>query len=213
MGSAGGGPHTIAPVSEVLDEVLPEGLAKPADVPEEIFDAALAIFLAGRRIDMSALADELGIGRATLYRRVRDRSHLLGEIAWWLTRHAIARSVQAAGRRRSPEARVVAVVEGLLRDVGGQPALTRFLDQEPEAALRILTSKEGRVQGGIATALERYLERERVHHGLRLGIDPHVLAFAIVRICEGFLYADVIADAEPDIDQALLVVDRLVRAG
>jgi AcrR family transcriptional regulator len=200
-------------VPALLDEVLPEGLDKPEDVPVEVFDAALATFLAGRRIDMSALAEELGIGRATLYRRVRDRNQLLGEIAWWLTRHAIARNLEIAARKRSAEARILAVVEGLLRDVGSQPALHRFLDEEPEAALRILTSKEGRVQRGLVEALERLFRREARAEDLQLGIDPSTLAYAIVRICEGFLYADVIADAEPDLDQAMVVVERLVRAG
>jgi AcrR family transcriptional regulator len=194
----------------LLARVLPEGLAKPADIPPEIFDAALAGFVAGRRLDMRALARELGIGRATLYRRVRDREHVLGEVIWWLTRHAIARSVHAGARKRRARARVLTVVDALLRDVGAQPSLHRFLDEEPEAALRILTSKHGRIQGGIADALRRLLEDGAAE--LELGIDPATLAYAIVRIGESFLYADVIADAEPDIDQAMRVIERLVRS-
>ena len=107
---------------------------------------------------------------------------------------------------------MLGVVETLLRDVNASLPLRRFLDEEPEAALRILTSKEGRVQSGLVEALARLLERERAG-GLVLGIDPRTLAYAIVRIGESFLYADVIADSEPDIDQAMEVVERLLRAG
>jgi AcrR family transcriptional regulator len=150
------------------------------------------------------------IGRATLYRRVGDRDRLLGELLWWLTRYAIWRAIEAAGRRRG-RSLAIAVIDHLLRDINGQPALRRLLDAEPEAALRIMTSKHGRVQAGLVDALEQMLRREEAR-GLDLGIDAHTLAYTIVRIGEGFLYADVIADTEPDIDQAMTVIGRLLRA-
>jgi hypothetical protein len=43
-------------------------------------------------------------------------------------------------------------------------------------------------------------------------VDPGALAYAIVRIGESFLYADVIADNDPDVDQAVTLVSRLLRA-
>jgi AcrR family transcriptional regulator len=193
---------------ERIAAFVPEGLAKPASVPVEIFDAALGIFLAGRRLDMRALAQQLGIGRATLYRKVGDRDRLLGEVLWWLTRHAIWRAIDTAGRRRG-RSRVLMVIDHLLRDINGQPALRRLLDAEPEAALRILTSKHGRVQAGLVEALEQLLRGE-ARAGLELGMDAQTLAYTIVRIGEGFLYADVIADSEPDIDEAMVVIKRLL---
>ena len=36
-------------------------------------DAATRLYLAGEPVDMSALAAELGIGRSTLYRKVREQ--------------------------------------------------------------------------------------------------------------------------------------------
>jgi AcrR family transcriptional regulator len=202
-----------APASrgQLMSALVPEALDKPDSIPAEIFDAALAVFLSGRRLDMRALAQHLGIGRATLYRKVGDRDRLLGEVLWWLTRHAIARALEAARRRRG-RSRVLRVVEHLLRDINGQPALRRLLDAEPEAALRILTSKHGRVQAGLVDALDHLLRREE-QGGERFGLDPHTLAYTIVRIGGSFLYADVIADSEPDIDQAMTVITRLLSAG
>jgi AcrR family transcriptional regulator len=195
----------------LLDEVLPEGLAKPPDIAPEIFDAALGVFLGHRRLDMRALADQLGIGRATLYRRVHGREHLLGEIMWWLTRHAIARAVEQGTRRRG-RSRVLKVVDSLLRDISGQSALRRMLDEEPEASLRILTSKHGRIQSGLTDSLARLIRREEAAGALSVAIEPETLAYTIVRIGEGFLYADVIADAEPDIDRAMTVIGKLLQA-
>ena len=57
------------------------------------------------------------------------------------------------------------------------------------------------------------MELEEARGNLRLGIDRATLAYAIVRIGESFLYADVIADNDPDVDQAVAVIGRLLREG
>ena len=196
-------------VVEQRARILPEGLEPPESVPPEIFAAALGGFLDCRRLDMRALAGELGISRATLYRRVSGRDHLLSEVIWFLTRHAIMRALAAAGRQRGTR-RVLSVVEHFMRDVHSQPALRRFLEQEPEAALRILTSKHAGVQQGIIHAVETILAEEEEGGNLSLGIERSTLAYVIVRVGESFLYADVIAENEPDVDEAVKVIGRLL---
>jgi hypothetical protein len=64
----------------------------------------------------------------------------------------------------------------------------------------------------VIDGLERLLAHEESRGELRLGVDPAALAYAIVRIGESFLYADVIADNDPDVDQAVTLVSRLLRA-
>jgi AcrR family transcriptional regulator len=191
------------------EELIPEGTGLPSDVPPDIFAAALRHFLACERLDMRALALELGIGRATLYRRVGGRDHLLGAVIWFLTRHAIARSM-SAGEGLTGRERFVALNGAFMRDVHGQPALQRLLDAEPEAALRILTSKHGPVQQGLIDVTRRLLEEEDEHGALAEGIDRATLAYVIVRVGESFLYADVIADNDPDVDLAVEVIGRLL---
>lgn len=193
-------------------EIIAAGTDPPADIPGDIFQAGLRTFLDRRRLDMRALAGELGISRATLYRRVGGRDHLLGEVIWYLARRSLARAYEGTEELRGEE-RVVGVVERFMRDVHSQPALARLLEAEPEAALRILTSKHGPIQRGIIEVLERLMELEESRGHLRLGIDRATLAFAIVRLGEGFLYADVIADNDPDVDQAVAVIGRLLREG
>lgn len=200
---------TTAPHAAPPEAIVPEGVAKPATVPEEIFDAALTTFLEERRLDMRALAGELGISRATLYRRVGGRDHLLGQVMWFLTRIAIARSLEAADGLIGRE-RVLAVVDNLMRFMDGRPALRRLLDAEPEAALRILTSKHGPIQAGIIESLERLIRTEIEAGNLETSIDPGTLSYVIVRVGESFLYADAIASGEPDMDQAAEVMSHLV---
>ena len=189
--------------------IVPEGVAKPESIPEEIFDAALRTFLEERRLDMRALAGELGISRATLYRRVGGRDHLLGQVMWFLTRIAMVRALEGAASLKGRE-RVLAVIDNLMRFMDGRPALRRLLDAEPEAALRILTSKHGPIQAGIAESLERLIREEIDAGNLETSIDPATLSYVIVRVGESFLYADAIASGEPDMNQAAEVMSHLV---
>jgi len=92
----------------------------------------------------------------------------------------------------------------------GQPPFQRLLEAEPEIALRVLTSKHGPVQRGVAATIERLLDAECERGALTLTIEPGVLAYVIVRIGESFLYADAIAGTEPDVGQAVEVVARLL---
>src|SRR2546423_14851391 len=72
----------------------------PADIPREIFDAAVDTYLACRRLDMRGLAGELGISRATLYRHAGGRDRLLGEGLCFPTRPGLP---SAGARTRRPQ--------------------------------------------------------------------------------------------------------------
>ena len=50
--------------------------------PAAAFARARELFRSGSKLDMGALAAELGIARATLYRWTGDRDKLLGDVAW-----------------------------------------------------------------------------------------------------------------------------------
>lgn len=184
----------------------------PAGVDREIFEAALATFVAGRRLDMQALAADVGVSRSTLYRRVKDRDELLGEVIWHQTRRAllgVAAQVDAEGLVGAE--RVLQITRRFMAVIAAQQPLRQLLEREPEAALRILTSKHGPVQRNLVAASTRILQEEIDAGRLRLSIDPATLAYVIVRIGESFLYADAIADRDPDLELATEVVARLLR--
>ena len=50
--------------------------------PLDALELARRHWLAGERIDMGALARELGVSRATLYSWVGSKERLLGEVIW-----------------------------------------------------------------------------------------------------------------------------------
>ena len=62
----------------------------------------------------------------------------------------------------------------------------------------------------MASALEKLIDLERGRGSFDASLDTPTLAYAIVRISEGFLYCDVVADRAPDIDRASTVIEALL---
>src|SRR5215813_11802397 len=96
--------------------VLPDGVAAPAGIPDEIFAAAVDTFVAGQRLDMRSLARRLGVARATLYRRAGNRERLLDEVLWWRARHLLVDQVRASAGLAGT-GRLIAVIGGVLRAI------------------------------------------------------------------------------------------------
>src|SRR5438270_295397 len=98
---------------------LQQQLAAPEEVrrpePLDAFKLARRRFLAAERVDMTALADELGVNRVTLYRWVGSREQLLVEVIWSLATRTLEK-IDASVRPRGAE-RIVRVVTRFLSDV------------------------------------------------------------------------------------------------
>jgi AcrR family transcriptional regulator len=196
--------------AEDARQVIPQGVAAPDSIPADVFAAAVDSYVAGQRLDMQALARQLDLSRATLYRRAGNREQLLDEVIWWRSRHTLADALhRTAGLRGVP--RIVAVISSMLRAVERDRALRAFLAADPEAALRILTGTRSTLQRGMTSALESLIDLERERGDFAADLDTPTLAYAIIRISQGFLYADIIADRSPDIVRAGTVIEALLR--
>ena len=193
-----------------VQAVLPQGTQPPAMVPADIFAAAVDTFVAGQRLDMRSLARRIGMARATLYRRVGNREQLLDQVLWWRARRLLADQVRASAELTGAD-RLTAVIGGVLRAIGTDRPVRTFLESDPETALRLLTGPRSAVHQGMAKALENLIDLERGHGAFDARLDTPTLAFAIVRVSEGFLYSDVIADRAPDIVRAVTVIEALLR--
>ena len=203
-----GGPDSV-PGEGDARAIVPGGAASPAAIPAEIFTAAVDAFAAGQRLDMRSLAQQLGVARATLYRRAGNRERLLDEMLWWRARRLLVDQVQATATLAGTE-RLVAVIGGVLRAIATDRPLRAFLESDPETALRLLTGPRSTVHQGMATALEKLIDLERDRGCFEPSLDTPTLAYAIVRISEGFLYADPIADRTPDTDRATTLIEGLL---
>jgi len=163
----------------------------------------------GKRLDMQGLADQLGVSRVTLFRRVGSREALLGKALWMLTRCTLE-TAAARWEAERPEGELHTPGTGRYINamVAQSKGLRRLLDDEPALAIRVLTDPRGQVQTGIVAFIAELLHRDIEEFGLITLIEPDALAYALVRLGESFLYADVLAGRKPDVETA----NRLQRA-
>jgi AcrR family transcriptional regulator len=158
---------------------------------------------------MQGLADELGVSRVTLFRRVGGREELLAAALWVLTGRTLeAAAAQWEAERPAGELHTPGTGRRINALVSQSKGLRRLLDDEPVLTLRVLTDPRGRVQTGIVTFVEALLRRDIAEFGLVSVIETDALAYALVRLGESFLYADVLAARKPDVATA----DRLQQA-
>ncbi len=195
-----------------MTRAVPGRPGRPAAATRE---AALALaterFLAAERIDIQAIARELGLARATMHRWFQTRETLLGEL------------LATLGERRLTEIR--AGVPG-----GGARALLETFDRfncelaaTPRHALSAGTGAGARaahahVQRGPRSAAcggggQALIVAEQQAGRYTPAVAPNALAYAIVRLAEAFIYNDAIVGIRGDterlreIEAALLGVD------
>ena len=197
-------------MTDDVSRVLPQGTGTPVTIPGPIFAAAVHTFMAGQRLDMRSLARRAGVARATLYRRVGDREQLLDQVLWWRSRRQLADQVRASAHLTGTD-RLIAVIGGVLRAIGADHPVRMFLESEPETALRVLTGSRSTVHQGMAAALENLIDLERGRGAFDASLDTPTLAYAIIRVADGFLYSGVIADRAPGIGRAVIVIEALLR--
>ncbi|KZB87494.1 QsdR family transcriptional regulator [Amycolatopsis regifaucium] len=164
------------------------------------FTIARAWFLEGRRVDMGDLAAELGISRATLHRWVGGRDQLLGEILWSMTVEMF--EARASGKLGRGAKGIAELIGTFVRTVNDSKPFREFLRNEPERALRILTTKASVVQSRAIAKMRGFLEEEVAAGRLTPPLPVEDLAYLLVRISESFIYTDVITGAEPDATKA-----------
>jgi AcrR family transcriptional regulator len=192
-----------------LQRELVDGAGGRPPTPLDAFKLARRRFLAAERVDMSALAMELGINRVTLYRWVGSREQLLVEIVWSLgdrTLELVARDVQARGADR-----IVQVVTRFLELVIGNAGMQRWLAEEGELAMRLLTLHDAGFQPRLIDAIERLLREEAEAGRLDLPVELRELAYVIVRLIESYTHLDMILGERPDARRAEPILRMLLR--
>jgi len=175
----------------------------------DAFRLARRRFQVPERIDMSALADELGVNRVTLYRWVGSREQLLVEVIWSLARATLDR-IDARVTARGGE-RVVQTVTLFLEAVIAHPGMRRWLGEEGEAAMRLLTRHATDFQPRLIAAMETLLREETDAGRLQLEAPLHDVAYVIVRLIESYTYVDLIAGEQPDARRAEPILRMLLR--
>ncbi|MES2720963.1 MAG: QsdR family transcriptional regulator [Pseudomonadota bacterium] len=199
-----------------LDQASPAYLAAQAEKSGErsrkrataadAFRLARAMFDDGKALDMVALARELGVARGTLYRWANNRERLLADVMWSLAEELFEESLRVPTGTGAE-----ALAQGIghfIRGLTASEALRAAIHQDNEAVMSILTRRRGSgIQERAVAMLQAAIENMVRQGWYEPRLAPQVLAYAIVRIIEGFVYHDISAGIEPD----LVAADQVVR--
>ncbi len=147
------------------------------------------------------MAQDLGVSRMTVHRKIKRRDDLLGAAMLYISQFML-QTVMEAGENKVGVERIGAITRRLFELVSLNKPLRFLLTNEPECALRLLTTKQGPVQAQFILFVEALLDIEIKEGHLHPTMDLHTLAYLLVRIGESFMYSDAIADQPVDIDQA-----------
>ncbi|MEM7019663.1 MAG: QsdR family transcriptional regulator [Pseudomonadota bacterium] len=166
-------------------------------------------FMHAQRIELQKLAKELGISRATAYRWAGDADQLVGDVIASLSHDTFQRLLDESKEKQGSE-RILYVLNKGMQAAHRFPALHKFLKRNPETGLKIVASKDGPVQPTTIADIKQLLEHEVEAGHLKLTVEPDVLAYALTRMIESFLYSDVIAGTEPDLENAAKILELMM---
>jgi AcrR family transcriptional regulator len=182
---------------------------RPRVTPAEAFTAARDHYRRGDRLDMVALAAELGVARATLYRWTGDRDQLLADV---ITAEVLSLAASTAGASKGEGVRLIEDVVGrFVETVAGADEMQAFITNEGEGGLRLLTALRGPIRPRIVGALQALIEQERDAGRYRPPASPELLADGIVSLGERYLHNGGDPTLNPDPATARRIVALLLR--
>jgi len=193
------------PLSRLLAE-------QPPRRPDALaaFARAQRTFLAGERLEMQDVAADLGVSRATLFRWVGTKEQLLVEIIWSIAAPTFEQAVTGVGTQRGPQ-RIAAVLSDFAAASIRSEPFMRFMQREPERALRLLTTRASSFQARLLGLIEPLLQEEIDAGRVIAPLPLPDLAYLILRITETFVYADAIAGVTPDPAKVRQAIGALLR--
>lgn len=170
---------------------------------EDVVRAATAAYLSGRPLDMSVMAADLGLSRATLYRRIGNHDELVGMVLAEQTEHTFRRCLDGVCAEGLDRVRVV--FERFMYAVIGAEPLRAFIERDPLLFIRIVLAP-GQVEQRATTLFAKLL----VESGVCFAVPTGVLAQAIVRIGDSFMYSHLLGGHEPETDNVISLVNLLL---
>jgi AcrR family transcriptional regulator len=167
--------------------------------PDDVVELALHRYLRGQRIDVRAIAGELGVGRTTIYRWFGSREQLIGEVLAEAAGPLIEAARTGAGGEGGSA--LLDTFDRLNRSLVEAWALRRFVERERAAAVRIITSGTGIAQRRMVERITDLIEVEVRAGTYEPPVESATLAYAIVRLAEAFLFNDAAAGMRGDVER------------
>ena len=131
---------------------------------------------------------ELGISRNTIHTWYGTREGLISEVVAGVARELLEQCRRET--RGTGGAALVDTFDRFNRALSAAPALRQFVDQERETALRILTSRDGVVERSNVAGIAALIDAEVASGAYSPPVQTDLLAYAIVRLAEAFLFSE-----------------------
>ncbi len=154
---------------------------------------------------MHTVAEQLGIGRTTLYRWIGEREQLIGEVFGLLVDEWVT-LVEAQAGGEGVE-RVLDIMRRFLQFAADSAPLTEFTEREPALALRLMMDRNGRTAERSHQALRRLLDTWTPTLAVSQQIVDVITATAITLV-----WANLATGQPPDINGAIIVASTLLSA-
>ena len=183
-------------------------LLKTTATPAAAFARAREIFLAGERLDMGKLAEDIGVSRATVYRWTGDREQLLADVLWAEAQSTLG-WLGAQARGRGAE-RIHEIAAGYIDVIAFGPPIRAFLRHEGEHGVWLLTAPGGPFRPRLVQATIEIIQQE-AEQGYRPPETVELLADSMVSLGERFVHNGGDPAANPSPDTAKRAIALLLR--
>lgn len=183
------------PLSIALAEDRPVSKATPMDA----FDLARKYWLDCKKLNLGAIAEELNVSRATLFRWIGNKDLLMGEIIW-----SVYKPTVYSARQTCPGEGVdyvVNVFRSVNQMIYDSKPLRHFLHSDGQYALSILSSKNSPFHGRLVKLNTELLSNEVQKGTLKPSMNIDSLSYFMVRIGESCTYSEMITGQESDMAQ------------
>jgi AcrR family transcriptional regulator len=152
---------------------------------------------------MRTLAQDLGIGRTTLYRWVGEREELIEEVfAGLVVEWFEAVESQATGTGKD---RLIDIFTRFLDIASASSPLSDFASREPALTMRLLLDRRGKV----ATQSKVLISSLVVEHLPEREVPENIID-AIEMSTAALVWANIAAEREPDIQGAISLTETLI---
>ncbi|MEZ5186840.1 MAG: TetR/AcrR family transcriptional regulator [Candidatus Nanopelagicales bacterium] len=173
--------------------------AESDEVRNRLLDAAAALIEQGGRgsANISAIAQQAGVSRMTVYRKYPDRHAILSALFNRELGGIIARAAQVEAPTQKD--RIVEAVARSVTDINAHPLMQAVLRHEPEELTEWITGHLGATQRLARTVLhEQIVQGQTGDHSIRAG-DPDAMSLTIVLVAQSFVFAHQIGGSDEEL--------------
>jgi len=179
----------------------------------DLLALARSKWVVGQKLDLGLLADELSVSRDTVLAWAGTREQLYGAFVWEEVANALEEVRRAVAGKRGA-ALFALGAHRLMEALLDSRPLQCLIRQDADLAMRVLLSCESSVEQRLVDAIERSLRKQMSEGQIDPVLDPHDLAYTLVRVAGSFMYRDIICGVgeRADVDAAVVAIEVLVGA-